>query len=334
MSGVDHIAVTKGEAGARLDRWFKRRYPSLSHARLEKLLRTGQVRVDGARAKANQRIEAGQTVRVPPLGLDEAATPQAKSSLMISDRDAEFIRSLVIYEDEYVIVLNKPPGLAVQGGSKTTRHVDGLAPALTAPREPPRLAHRLDKDTSGVLLLGKTPAATAKLAKAFQSHRADKIYWAVTLGAPTPARGEVKGFVRKGKSGEKGEGREIMVPARHGEPDAVHARTTYAVIARAAKRAAWVALRPETGRTHQLRLHMSLLGTSIAGDGKYRCDREPVDDLSRQLHLHARAIRLPHPSGKGTLEVRAALPKHMAKAFALLGFDDDDPAALDPFESV
>ncbi len=323
MSGVERVAVEAGEAGARLDRWFKRRYPGLSHGALEKLLRTGQVRVDGARAKANQRVEAGQEVRVPPL--DVARAP-ARGGGDVAPADAALIRSLVIHEDDHLVALNKPPGLAVQGGAKTTRHIDGMLPALAASgAEPPRLVHRLDRDTSGVLVLAKTPAATAALAKAFASRRTEKTYWAITLGAPTPRAGLIKGFLRK-EAGRAG--RERMVSARHGEEGAVYARTRYAVIAQAGARAAWVGLRPETGRTHQLRVHMSMLGTSIVGDRKYTCDRETPGGLPDALHLHARRLVAPHPSGRGLLDVTAEPPAHLMEALRALGFDVRDGDAM------
>lgn len=316
MSGVERVAVEAGDAGARLDRWFKRRYPGLTHGALEKLLRTGQVRVDGARAKANQRLETGQEVRVPPLAATPAPPQDRKD---VPQADAALIRRLVIYEDDHLIALNKPHGLAVQGGAKTHRHVDAMLPALAAPgAEPPRLVHRLDRDTSGVLVLGKTPAATAALAKGFASRRTEKTYWAVTLGVPTPRAGLIKGFLRK-EAGRAG--RERMVAARHGDDDAVYARTRYAVIAQAGARAAWVGLRPETGRTHQLRVHMSMLGTSIVGDRKYVCDRETPGGLADALHLHARQLVAPHPSGRGLLDVTAEPPVHVSHALLTLGFD-------------
>lgn len=337
MSGVELVDVAAGDAGARLDRWFKRRYPALTQGRLQKLLRTGQIRVDGGRAKANQIIEAGQTIRIPPL---DAGNPgqaprqtRGEKAAKVSPKDTRFMADLVVHDDPDFVVLNKPSGLAVQGGSKTTRHVDALAPALMRPgdTEPPRLAHRLDRDTSGVLVLGRTPAATAALARAFQSHRVVKTYWAITIGAPVPAEGEVKGFMRKGHKSVRGEGREIMVAARHGEDDAVHARTQYAVIAKAGARAAWVALRPETGRTHQLRLHMSLLGTAILGDGKYTCHREAPQGLPNRLHLHAASITLPHPTTGEDITLTAPAPPHMRDAFDALGFNVNDYPKTDPF---
>jgi 23S rRNA pseudouridine955/2504/2580 synthase len=323
MSAVQSITVAPGEAGARLDKWFKRRFPQIGHGALQKLLRTGQIRVDGGRAKADTRLEAGQSVRVPPLPDAEAAPARAP----VSPKDKTFLRSLVLYDDDEVIALNKPPGLAVQGGAKTARHIDGLLDALTRGGERPRLAHRLDRDTSGVLLLGRTPAATAALARAFQGHAAEKTYWAIVRGVPRPGRGLIKGFIKKGRPA--GGDREIMVRAAHGEEGAQHARTAYAVVAAAGRRAAWVALKPETGRTHQLRFHMAEIGHAICGDRKYVCDIPEPEGLPAGLMLHARSITLPHPSGRGRLVVDAPLPEHMRGAFEALGLREGE--YVDPF---
>ncbi len=322
MSGVQTIAVKAGEEDQRLDRWFRRQFPHISHGALEKYLRKGEVRVDGKRAKSSFRLQKGMQVRVPPL--PDADTP--KPAGRVSAEDAAFLRSMVIYKDARVIVLNKPAGLAVQGGTKTHRHIDGMLDALAKKGERPRLVHRLDRDTSGVLLLGRDVAATAALAKAFQSRKAQKTYWALVLGVPRPEKGLIAGYMKKG-FGEQG--REVMISARHGDPDASYARTGYAVLARAGQRASWVALRPETGRTHQLRFHMAGMGHAIAGDHKYVCDRPEVGGLEDQLHLHARSISLPHPDG-GTLSAEAPLPPHMSASFAALGLDEHE-AGEDPF---
>ncbi|MGF1463206.1 MAG: RluA family pseudouridine synthase [Maricaulaceae bacterium] len=316
MTGVQQIRVKAGEADSRLDRWFKRRFPHLSHGQLEKLLRKGQIRVDGGRAKANTRLEAGQTVRVPPL--DDA--PERADRSGPTPADAALIRSLVIHQDDAVIALNKPPGLAAQGGSKITRHVDGLLDALAKDGERPRLAHRLDKDTSGVLLLGRTANATAALARAFQSRRAEKTYWAVVLGAPRPGQGTIKGFMKKGTEGRAE--KERMIAAEHGDEGAQYAKSRFSVISEAGRRASWVALRPESGRTHQLRFHMAEIGYPIAGDRKYVCDRPPLLEV-KGLMLHARSIALDHPNG-GRLTVNAPLSKPMAGVFDALGFRTED----------
>jgi 23S rRNA pseudouridine955/2504/2580 synthase len=263
-------------------------------------------------------------VRIPPL-------PDAAQRLPagISGKDADFIRSLVIHRDADVIVLNKPAGLAVQGGTNTLRHVDGLLDGLKFDAEKrPKLVHRLDRDTSGCLVLARHPRAAAFLGEAFRDRDTDKIYWAIVLGAPRPKVGELRSWLRKAP-GPRDADREMMISAEQREEGAVHAVTQYAVLSEAAQSASWVALRPVTGRTHQLRFHMAEFGYAIAGDPKYKCDRPTPNDLQRQLLLHARALRLPHPSG-GELNVTAKLPPHMSVAFDLLGFDERD--ARDPFE--
>lgn len=317
MSGVQIITVPETDAGSRLDRWFKKQFPHIAHGRVEKLLRTGQLRVDGKRAKGNIRLEAGQDVRVPPL----PDPSEVKKKAPVSDKDINFMRGLVIYEDNDLIALNKPFGLAVQGGSKTTRHIDGLLPALG---EGCRLIHRLDRDTSGVLLIAKSAASAKWAGRAFQSRRAEKIYWGITNGVPNPKSGEIKGYMAKGRLdnrfGNIHEGKEIMEAVRHGAPNAKHAKTLYEVKSQAGQKAAWVIMMPLTGRTHQLRLHMQLLGAPIAGDPKYMTDRPMPGGLENSLHLHARKLTLPR-EGKADLTLTAPLPSHMQKAFDLFTFD-------------
>ena len=335
MSGeVQTHVVPAEEAELRLDRWFKRHFPALSHGRLEKLLRTGQVRVDGRRAKAGLRLAQGQIVRVPPLGEGDkpaAATgPRATSPRALSDKEARFAQSLVIYRDEDIIAVDKPPGLAVQGGSRTERHLDGLLDALRfGASERPRLAHRLDKDTSGVLLLGRSAHAAARLAEAFRKKTTRKIYWAITVGVPKPFRGRIDLPLAKlsGRSGER-------VSPEDGEGK--RAITYYTVVEHLGRTAAWVALWPVTGRTHQLRVHLAALGTPILGDGKYGGGGAFLagEGHSKKLHLHARAIALPHPRTGRPFAVAAPLPEHMRATWRFFGFDPEtveDPfAALEP----
>jgi 23S rRNA pseudouridine955/2504/2580 synthase len=262
MSAVEQKRVGDDEDGIRLDRWFKAHYPELGHGQLQKLLRTGQIRVDGGRVKAGQRIQSGQTIRVPPM-----APMQRKSSIAnASQDDAEFMRSLVLYQDDDVIALNKPAGLAVQGGTNTHRHIDGMLQALAInPREQLRLVHRLDKDTSGVLLIARSRKATAAFGKALKAHQAKKIYWALVVGVPRPELGAIEApLVKRGPLGE-----ERMVVAEDGDKEAQYALTRFCVIETAAQELSWVALWPVTGRTHQLRAHMAAIGHPIVGDGKY-----------------------------------------------------------------
>jgi len=322
MSKVQTITVAEAEAGQRLDRWFKRRYPALSHGRLEKLLRTGQVRLDGGRAKASARIEAGQTIRIPPMDLSAPAPLADRPRILDSDR--KMLENAVLHMDEDVIALNKPPGLPVQGGSGQTRHLDGMLDVLKFDAsERPKLVHRLDKDTSGVLLLARSRRAAAFLTGAFRSKTTRKIYWAFVSGVPEMPAGKIKLALAK-LPGEQGD----MVMADEGEGK--QAITYYRTLEHFGKRAAWLAMMPLTGRMHQLRVHAAEMGTPIVGDGKYGGDRGLVTGaISRKLHLHARAIEIPHPKG-GHLRVVAPLPDHMRATWKLFELDPDDKR--DPFE--
>ena len=321
---AETVAIRAEDADQRLDRWLRRRYPGLSQGRIEKLLRTGQIRLDGKRVEARERVYAGQEVRLPPH-LDAPAPPQARAA--VDERDAAFIRRLVIHEDADVIALDKPAGLAVQGGTGTTRHVDGMLDALAVGGERPRLVHRLDRDTSGILLLGRNARAAAKLAEAFRGKEARKVYWALVAGVPHPLRGRIDLALAKvaGAGGER-----VAASAEQGQ----RAITLYATVDHAADRAAWLALMPVTGRTHQLRVHcVEALGTPVVGDAKYGGDRAviPGDGVARQLHLHARALSIPHPAGD-RLTLRAKLPPHMRASWKFLGFDPSADADFALFE--
>lgn len=315
MSGVQQLDVPEHDAGQRLDRWFKRLFPHIPHGKVEKLLRTGQLRVDGKRAKGNLRLEAGQTVRIPPLPDPEAVKKKA------SQRDQNKLAELALYEDDELMAINKPAGLAVQGGTKTTHHIDGMLP------EGYRLVHRLDRDTSGVLLIAKSAAAAKWAGRAFQSRKAEKIYWGVTNGVPRPLSGEIAGYMVKGeldnRFGNIHAGKEVMMAVRHGTAGAKHARTLYEAVATAGAKAAFVVMMPLTGRTHQLRLHMQILGAPLAGDPKYMTDRPLPGGLDKSLHLHARKLTIPR-QGRPDLSVTAPLPKHMQSAFELFGFSQDE----------
>jgi 23S rRNA pseudouridine955/2504/2580 synthase len=367
--GVETRKVGEDEEGMRLDRWFKAHFPALAFSHLQKLLRTGQVRVDGGRVKTHTRLAVGQRVRVPPLTKRNPSPERGGSPPPIGvggrlrggvgsrharrpppgERssptspfqgevkkgacgDAEFLKSITLYEDREVLVLNKPMGLAVQGGSGTVRHLDGMLEALRAPGrdgQRPRLVHRLDKDTSGVLLVAKTRLAAAALAKTFRSRSARKIYWALVAGVPKPRQGRISTFLAKG-GGPAG---ELMRIARHGEKDASHAVTYYAVVDQAAQMLSWLSLKPVTGRTHQLRAHCAFIGHAIVGDAKY-FDKENWQlpgGLQNRLHLLARRIVVPHPRGEGVIDVTAPLPAHMQQSWNLLGFD---AKLYDPIEQA
>ncbi len=304
MTGVQHREVTAAEADLRFDRWCKRHFPKLGHVQLQKLLRTGQFRLDGKRVTAATRLQPGQVVRVPPVEVEAPAVRRNPS-----DADARFIKGLVIHDDDEVVVLNKPVGLAVQGGSKTTRHIDGMLDALARGAERPKLVHRLDRDTSGVLVLARNAAVARELMHAFQQHGVRKLYWAIVQGNPDRNAGLID--LRLGKAGP--DGRERMTPEAL---DAKRAQTDFRVIARAGKVAAWVGLVPLTGRTHQLRAHMQAIGTPIVGDRKY--GGQPPGGAPAGLMLHAREIELPRGRGR-VLRVTAEPPVHFLEGLAWLG---------------
>jgi 23S rRNA pseudouridine955/2504/2580 synthase len=310
---VRQFTVQPDDDGVRLDRWFKRHLPQVGFATVSRWTRTGQVRVDGKRVKPEDRLAPGQVVRVPPGG--ESGKPRPKRR-ELTPAQVEQAEAMVIHKTEAALVLNKPPGLATQGGTGTFNHVDGLLDALHGDDEPrPRLVHRLDKDTSGVLLVARTPGSAAFFSKRFSGRSAKKIYWALVVGVPDIEDGTIDAPLAKqpGTGGEK-----MHVDMENGQP----ARTRYRVIDRAGNRAAWVELQPLTGRTHQLRVHMAAIGHPIVGDGKYGGQEAFLTgSISRKMHLHARRLVIDAPGG-GTLDVTADLPEHFAASMEQLGFDE------------
>ena len=340
-AGVRILTIDEREADQRLDRWFKKNFPDISHGQLQKLLRSGQIRVDGKRAKSSDRLETGVAVRIPPMavaaamgaadGIDQPEEPQP---LQVSDTDARLIRGMVLYEDQDIIVLNKPPGLAVQGGTKTRRHIDGMLPALAGKNgEKPRLVHRLDRDTSGVLVVARTIHATRALNDAFRLREMDKLYWAITVGILKPADGFIDLPLSK-----QGDVFERMSEDHDGQ----RAITDYRTIEQASRRLAWVALAPRTGRTHQLRAHMAAKGKPILGDTKYGDQADGMADglvealeVAPGLHLHARSLWLP-PFGHRRKETRviAPPPQDFAATLKALEFNLDNPLADEPIPNM
>ena len=330
MSAVETRTVTADEAEIRLDRWFKRHFPEVTHGHLQKLLRTGQVRVDGKRADASTRLAPGQAIRVPPLtmapGSDAPRPKPAKP--VISDKEIAALQARVLYKDDDVIAIDKPAGLAVQGGTGTSKHLDAMLDALRfgAP-ERPRLVHRLDKDTSGVLVLARNVFAANRLAETFRGRDARKIYWAATVGVPKPYQGKIDLALAKegGPHGER---------VATDEDEGKKAVTFFSVLENAGKEAAFVALWPRTGRTHQLRVHMAAIGTPILGDGKYGGQGAflPGAEVPKKLHLHARRLIIPHPRHGRPIDVTAPLPEHMQATWKYLGFSANLKG--DPFAEV
>ena len=329
--GVKTVWVTEQEADQRLDRWFQKLYPDVSYGHLQKLLRSGQMRIDGKRAKASERLAKGMTIRVPPLQSEGVAEGKLK---YVGDADRALIHAMVIHQDADIIVLNKPAGLAVQGGTNTRRHIDGMLPALASSTgEVPRLVHRLDRDTSGVLVLGRTMAATRALNDAFRLREMEKLYWAITVGILKPADGYIDMPLSK-----QGEVYERMAEDHDGQ----RAITDYRTIDQAGRRLAWMALAPRTGRTHQLRAHMAAKGKPILGDTKYGEDADGMADgmldafdVSEGLHLHARALWLP-PFGKRPHEtlVTAPPPDDFRRTLKALSFDMSNELADEPLPNM
>jgi 23S rRNA pseudouridine955/2504/2580 synthase len=317
-SSVQTVTIGADESGMRVDRFLEARFPGLSFSHIQRVIRKGELRLNGKRAKPQERLQTGQAVRIPPLRLDQ---PKPRAGGEADEKDLAFLKSITLFEDADVMVLNKPMGLAVQGGSGTTRHLDGLLEVLRQPGpdgQRPRLVHRLDKDTAGCLLVAKTRFAAAALAKTFRSRSARKTYWALVAGVPKPLQGRISTFLAK----EEREDESVMRVASHGDEGASHAVTYYAVVETSARTLCWVSLKPVTGRTHQLRAHMAHIGHPIVGDPKYFSieNWELPGGMQNRLHLLARRIAVPHPRG-GTIDITAPLPPHMEQSWNLLGLD-------------
>ncbi|MBB3019657.1 23S rRNA pseudouridine955/2504/2580 synthase [Microvirga lupini] len=317
-TGVQTLVVEPDEADMRVDRFLVARFPQLAFTHIQRIVRKGELRIDGKRAQPNERLVAGQKVRVPPLKLDQQR-PVSRSPAKDQD-DRDFLKSITLYEDKDVLIINKPMGLAVQGGSGTKRHVDGMLDALTGEDgQKPRLVHRLDKDTAGCLVIAKTRFAASTMAKSFRARTTRKIYWALVAGVPRVRQGRVSTYLAK--EGEEGDAR--MKVAQHGDEGASHALTYYAVIDTAAQKLAWLSLKPVTGRTHQLRAHTAHIGHPIVGDPKYFDieNWELPGGIQNKLHLLARRIVIAHPRTGKPIDVTAPLPPHMQQSFNLLGLD-------------
>ena len=325
MSGVTMKTVGDGEAGMRLDRWFKAHFPNVRHGQLEKFLRKGQVRVDGGRVKSNRRLEPGETVRIPPIEVSkepDKKVPHYPAKQRKIDQD--YLRELTVYEDDQLLALNKPFGLAVQGGTKTVRHIDGLLAALEKDGDRPRLVHRLDRDTSGLLLLAKTRMAAAKLGGAFQRHEVEKTYWALAAGNPRPREGTIdlkiaQRMIRIGR-----EDQERVVPV---EGDlAKKALTDFQIIEEAGQNVSFLALRPITGRKHQIRVHCAAIGAPIVGDRKYGGEAAMIPGVEEKLHLFCRSMSYPDPKTGQRKTINAPLNGHMRKTWEFFSFDSQAEA--------
>lgn len=314
MSGVQTRTVKSDEEGMRLDRWFKAHFPQVRHGELEKLLRKGQVRVAGGRVKASRRLETGEEIRIPPLSDEPAPAPKRAPN----PADAETLRRMIVFEDDAIIALNKPFGLAVQGGAGTKHHLDGMLAALEKNGERPRLVHRLDKDTGGLLLVAKTRQAAQRLGDAFKGHDVDKTYWALVVGVPRPKDATISMPIAK-KMVRIGDGEEERVVPAEGE-DAKKAITDYQLVEEAGT-VSFLAMRPITGRTHQLRVHAAALGCPIVGDGKYGGPASRIEGVSPKLHLFCRSMTFPHPKTGRRMTLKAPLEGHMLETWKFFSFD-------------
>lgn len=323
MAGVEIKKVDADENSMRVDRWFKVHYPGLGFGHLQKLLRSGQIRVDGGRVKSDTRLEVGQSVRIPPLPVDEKGTAPLTGKTIRGQDDGDVLKQMLLYEDDKVFVFNKPAGLAVQGGSGVARHVDGMLEAWRNKKgEKPRLVHRLDRDTSGVLVVARTRGAAQSLTAAFRARETKKTYWALVRGVPKKHEDKISTWLVKETTpdGDK------MRVCSHGEPDSDHAVSHYRVIDTRGQILSWLEMEPYTGRTHQLRVHAAYINHPIIGDPKYffaDSNWQLPGGIQNRLHLHARRIRIPKPGG-GILDVVAPLPPHMVQSFNLLAFDEAD----------
>ncbi len=321
MAGVEQITVEAGEAGMRLDRWFKSHYPGLGFGHLQKLLRSGQIRVNGGRAKADTRVEPGHVIRIPPLEVDKKSDGPLTARTMRNQEDGDVLAQMLLYEDPKVFVFNKPAGLAVQGGSGVARHVDDMLEAWRNKKgEKPRLVHRLDRDTSGVLVVARTRLAAMKLAEAFRARETKKTYWALVKGVPPKREDKISTWLVKEMTPDG----DRMRIAKHGEKGADHAVSYYRILEQAAQALTWLEMEPYTGRTHQLRVHAAHIGCPIIGDPKYfehDTNWEFPGGIQNRLHLHARRIVIPHPDG-GMIDVTAPMPPHMRQSWNLIGFDE------------
>ncbi|WP_144754626.1 RluA family pseudouridine synthase [Bartonella saheliensis] len=323
MAGVEIKKVETDENGMRLDRWFKAHYPGLGFGALQKLLRSGQIRVDGGRVKADTRLCTGQSVRVPPLPFDDTI------SLLITDKtirgqdDEAILKKMLLYEDPKVFVFNKPAGLAVQGGSGLTRHIDSMLEVWRNKKgEKPRLVHRLDRETSGVLIVARSRGAAQALTAAFRERETKKTYWALVRGVPKKKQDKISTWMVKEMTAQG----DKMRVCDHGEPDSHHAVSYYRVLETRGRALSWLEMEPYTGRTHQLRVHAAHMDHPIIGDSKYFFSDSNwtlPGGIQNRLHLHARRIRIPHPSG-GILDIVAPLPPHMVQSFNLLSFNERD----------
>lgn len=313
MNEVRHFTVEKDDNGQRLDRWMKRHTPEVPFVLAQKLIRTGQIRIDGKRAKPDTRLVAGQEIRLPPVQYKEK-----QDGYRLREDDAALMKQSILFDDGDILAINKPPGIASQGGNKIERHIDGMMEALVNKEGiKPRLVHRLDKDTSGVMLLARSAEMARKLGAMFSGRDMKKIYWAVTAGVPTPHSGDIRAALLKVETGADKD--KVVIDEENGQ----RASTLYEVADFAGDRAAFVVFMPRTGRTHQIRVHAAaMLGCPLLGDRKYGGVAAVIEGpgVAGRLHLHARSLSFRHPKTGRVMNIEAPLPDDMKRTFAAFGF--------------
>ncbi len=305
MKNLLSLTISDG-TDSRLDRWLRKQYPGLQQGALEKLLRQGKIRLDGQKVQAGTRLQNGQQLTVPSSisEIKPSELPKTISSA-VSLEDLEHLEGWILWEDDDLLVLNKPHGLAVQGGSKTTRHLDGLLNALGQKNKCKyRLVHRLDRDTSGVFLVAKTAEMAAHLTEGFRKGSFKKTYWAVVVGLAQPAQGTINASLSKGTLKDR---EKVQVDEKHGKSAVTNYHTLKKLIRRSLPYLTCLELCPETGRTHQLRVHCAHMGFPIIGDGKY--GGKQSTDITKKLHLHARSIIIKDRDGN-VLTFMASPPSH------------------------
>lgn len=315
MSGVQHKAVSEDEEGMRLDRWFNAHFPEVKHGRLEKMLRKGEIRVGGGRVKANRRLEIGEEIRIPPLGEPRA---DHKKTLRVSEEGASKLREMIIFEDDHLIALNKPFGLAVQGGAKTFQHVDGMLGALGEGEARPKLVHRLDKDTGGLLLVAKTRKAAQALSDGFKTQKIQKTYWALVAGAPELKEGTINLPIAQQMVRHKEGQTERVIP--DGNETGKRAETMFQTVESLGP-ISFLAMKPITGRKHQLRVHAAAMECPIIGDGKYGGDSAQIEGVSNKMHLFCRSMTFKHPATGRMMTLSADLTGHMKTTWAYFNFE-------------
>lgn len=325
MINAQNYEVASDDDGQRLDRWLKKTLDRVPYALLQKMVRTGQVRVDGKRAKTDTRLVAGQVVRVPPV--ETKVTNPSALTFIPNENDEAFLKSITVFDDGEILVLNKPYGLPVQGGPNIKRHIDGmLGTLINLKGVRPRLVHRLDRDTSGLLVCARSLKMTQALGRMFESQDIKKIYWALVAPPPQKEAGDIQGAIIKGEGKRK---EAVVIDNENGKPSL----TTYRVLERSDKGVASMAFWPRTGRMHQIRVHTAdVMGCPILGDEKYNGMSPLIDDMgiSGRLHLHAARKRFAHPNGGALLDFVAPLPKELQQSWDAFGFTPD--YATDPFE--